>query len=338
MKNYLTFFGFVLLLTACQTKATSDASEPEAGSEAAISYTGTASLTQGFISAENEHFFICEGGRKTIVGEIVSTDEKRWVVPAQTNFENDQFPFASDLHNLCNGNTYDDANEAISKLDNTDIVEIDKDGELFTAFIFADNYFEMYVNGHAVGKDKVPFTKFNSSLVRFKAQRPFTVAMKLVDWEESLGIGTEKNRGSNYHAGDGGMVAVIKDAEGSIVAVTDENWKAQTFYTAPVKDLSCVTESGLIRASENCDEADSDDGTAFFGLHWELPKDWHQATFEDANWPNATTYSNSTIGVDNKAAYTNFADIFDDSSNDAKFIWSTNVVLDNEVIVRYTVE
>lgn len=264
MKNYLTFFGLVLLLAACQTKANSDTSEPEIGSDATISYTGTASLTQGFISAENEHFFVCEGGRKTSVGEIISTDEKRWVVPAQTNFENDQFPFASDLHNLCNGNTYDDAMEAVAQLDNTDIVEIDQEGELFTAYIFADNYFEMYVNGLPVGKDKVPFTKFNSSLVRFRVGKPFTVAMQLVDWEESLGIGTEKNRGSNYHAGDGGMVAVIKDAADNIVAVTNEDWKAQTFYTSPIKNLSCVKETGAMRISENCDEADSKGGTAFY--------------------------------------------------------------------------
>jgi hypothetical protein len=49
-------------------------------------------------------------------------------------------------------------------------------------------------------------------------------------------------------------------------------------------------------------------------------------------------YFGWAIGVDNKVAYTNFTDIFDNSSADAQFIWSTNVVLDNTVIVRYTVE
>ena len=59
--------------------------------------------------------------------------------------------------------------------------------------------------------------------------------------------------------------------------------------------------------------------------------------FDDINWPQATTYSNQEIGIDNKPAYTNFVDIFDDSKNDAKFIWSSNVILDNQVIVRHTV-
>ncbi len=43
------------------------------------------------------------------------------------------------------------------------------------------------------------------------------------------------------------------------------------------------------------------------------------------------------VGVDNKKAYTNFTAQFDNPSNDAQFIWSTNLILDNEVIVRKTV-
>lgn len=77
--------------------------------------------------------------------------------------------------------------------------------------------------------------------------------------------------------------------------------------------------------------------SADYGLHWELPTNWQQADFDDSSCPNATTYSNQTIGVNNKAAYTNFIDVFDNEKSDAEFIWSTNVVLDNEVIVRYTV-
>ena len=61
-------------------------------------------------------------------------------------------------------------------------------------------------------------------------------------------------------------------------------------------------------------------------------------TFDDSSWPNATTYSNATIGVDGKSAFTNFTDIFDDANNDAQFIWSSNVILDNEVIVRKIVQ
>jgi hypothetical protein len=161
--------------------------------------------------------------------------------------------------------------------------------------------------------------------------------MLLVDWEERLGVGAETNGAFTYHCGDGGMVAVFKDATNAIIAKTGSDWKAQTFYTAPIMNLSCPTESGTSRLSANCSTADSNAGTAYYGLHWARPTNWTQATFDDSSWPAATTYTNATIGVDNKPAYTNFTNIFDDVSNDAQFIWSKNVILDNEVIVRKTV-
>jgi hypothetical protein len=102
-------------------------------------------------------------------------------------------------------------------------------------------------------------------------------------------------------------------------------------------NLSCPTESGTSRLSANCSTTDSNAGIAYYGLHWTRPTNWTQATFDDTSWPTATTYTNGTIGVDNKPAYTNFTNIFDDVSNDAQFIWSKNVILDNEVIVRKTV-
>lgn len=336
MKKYFCFLGLIILLASCNRSLKT--SKYEKTTSNATIYKGTASITQGIASEKRKNIYECAEGRPTFTGVINSTDGKEWIVPAVTNFTNKDFPFASDLHNLCNNTTNSNAKEALSKLDGSDIINIDTNGVLFTAYIFADNYFEMYINGVPVGKDKIPFTKFNSSIVRFKVNKPFTIAMKLVDWEEALGIGTEKNRGSNFHAGDGGMVAVIKDVEENIIATTNKNWKAQMFYTSPVKDLSCVIEEGSLRISENCDDSDSDNGTSFYGLHWEIPSGWEKADFDDSEWPDATIYTNETIGVNNKKAYTNFTNIFDDQTIDAKFIWSLNVVLDNEVIVRYTVK
>lgn len=304
------------------------------------SYEGSASLSRGLAKTEIENVYVCERGRKTDIGSINSSDGKTWTVPAATHLLDTEFPIASDLNNPCNGNSYQTASEALGKLDGSDIIEVNVDGEVYTAYIFADNYFEMYINGIAVGRDPVPFTQFNSNIIRFKAKPPFTVAMHLVDWEENLGIGSESNRGSQFHAGDGGVVAVIKNEGGKIIAKTDENWKAQTFYTAPIRDLACVSESGSKRLSNNCSTTPSreQNGAADYALHWALPENWQQKDFDDSNWPIATSYTNKEIGVDNKPAYTNFTDIFDDTQFDALFIWSSNVVLDNEVIVRYQVD
>jgi hypothetical protein len=300
-------------------------------------YLGTASVTQGLATTTTANLYTCTGGRIAAVGTITASNNSVWTVPAVTNFTNTSFPFASDLNNACNGNNYTTSATALAALNGSDIVTVDTNGEIITAYIFADNYFEMYINGVPVGKDNVPFTQFNSNIVRFKVNRPFTISMLLVDWEERLGVGAETNGAFTYHCGDGGMVAVFKDATNAIIAKTGSDWKAQTFYTAPIMNLSCPTESGTSRLSANCSTADSNAGTAYYGLHWARPTNWTQATFDDSSWPAATTYTNATIGVDNKPAYTNFTNIFDDVSNDAQFIWSKNVILDNEVIVRKTV-
>ena len=299
-------------------------------------YKGTASVTQGFATTTVENFYPA-GQRIAGLGTITSKDGKEWKVPAEVNYTDTSFPFAPDLYNP-DGTKHETAREALKAFDDADIVEIDDAGEVITAYIFGDNYFEMYVNGIPVGKDAIPFTQFNSHILKFKVSRPFTIAMKLVDWEENLGLGSEKNRSYAYHPGDGGMVAVFHDLAGKTIATTGSQWKAQTFYTAPIKDLSCPSERGTVRSSSSCDAQGVEDGSSFYGLHWELPATWMNIDFDDASWPDATTYTNATIGVNNKPAYTNFTDVFDDPSNDAEFIWSTNVILDNEVIVRYTVQ
>lgn len=332
-------FLLLLLLTtvsyACDNQENDD-TDMDIDTDTEIDYSGTGSITQGLAETTVTNLLSC--GRIAGLGTITSTDNMVWTVPADVNYTDSSLPFASDLHNPCNGNTYNNTAEAVAALSDADIVEIDADGEVITAYVFADNYFEMYINGVPVGKDNVPFTQFNSDIVRFKVNAPFTIAMKLVDWEENLGLGSEDNGGAAYHPGDGGMVAVFKNASDEVVTITDASWKAQTFYTAPVKSLSCLSESGTTRSSANCDDSDSSDGTSYYGVHWAVPTDWTAAAFDDSDWPSGTTYTNNTIGVDNKSSYTNFTDIFDDSANDAQFIWSTNVVLDNEVIVRKTVQ
>lgn len=300
-------------------------------------YLGTGSVTQGLASTTNPNIYTCPGGRIPALGTITATNTSVWTVPADVNFTNPAVPFASDLYNACIGATYANDGAALAALNGTDIVTIDSTGELITSFIFADNYFEMYINGIPVGKDDVPYTEFNSNIIRFRVNRPFTIAMLLVDWEEHLGVGCENNNGFQYHMGDGGIVAVFKDSSNNIIAKTGSDWKAQTFYTSPILDLACPFENGSLRLTTTCSTQDSNNGTAYYGLHWNRPSNWIDGSFNDSIFPLATIYSNATVGVNNKPAYTNFTNIFDDPTQDAQFIWSTNLILDNEVIVRHTV-
>ncbi len=300
-------------------------------------YNGTGWVTQGFGNTSNPNIYSCPNGRTAALGSISGSGGQTWLLPAEVNFLNPVFPEAPDLHNPCNGATYANLNAAMAVLNGSEIVTIDPDGELITAFVFADNYFEMFVEGVAVGKDKAPYTQFNSSLLRFRVKRPFSIAMLLVDWEEHLGIGTEASGPSPYHAGDGGMVAVFRDESGAVIAKTGSHWKAQTFYTSPVKNLSCLSESGNQRLSGNCDTQDGTDGSSWYGVHWPRPANWNAADFDASDWPSALEYTNAEIGVNNKPAYTNFTGIFDQPGEDAAFIWSSNLILDNEVLVHSTV-
>ncbi|MDB2462904.1 hypothetical protein N9W61_02240, partial [Algibacter sp.] len=294
-------------------------------------YTGTASVTQGLATTTTTNLF-SQGQRVAGLGSITATDNTVWTVPADVNYTDDSFPFASDLYNIY-GTEYATTSAAIAAFDDNDIVEIDVTGEIITAFIFADNYFELYINGTPIGKDAVPFTEFNSHMVKFRVNTPYTIAMKLVDWEENLGLGSE-SQATQYHPGDGGMIAVFMDESEAVVASSNSLWKAQTFYTAPINDLTCPTENGTTRSTANCSTADATDGSDFYGLHWEIPANWALASFDDSSWPNATVYTSSELGMDNKTAYTNYLNVFDN----AEFIWSTNVILDNEIIVRHTVQ
>ncbi|GJL63478.1 MAG: hypothetical protein NPIRA04_21320 [Nitrospirales bacterium] len=293
------------------------------------------SFTKGLAQTVKSGLYVCPEtqARVSAVGKISAEDGKEWMVPAKTHFQSAEK--ASDLFNQCNGVQL----PRLSELDPKTIPMIDAGGsEKLTVYIFADNYFEFYVNGRLLAVDAVPFTPFNSSVIRFKVDRPFSVAVLAVDWEEHLGLGSEKNRGRAYHPGDAGFVAVIKDENGKTVTITNGTWKAQTFYIAPLQDRSCLKVEGQHRDSSACSTKSVQDGRSFSAAHWTLPNYWFAANYDDRAWPHASVFTNDTVGVDNKPAFMNFTDIFDDPKADAEFIWSSNLVLDNLVLLRKTVE
>lgn len=293
-----------------------------------------ATFTTGLATEINPGLFDCgDRSRVSAVGEIASDDGSVWTVPAATNFET--APYAADLYNQCGG----DQLGSLAELDLDAVPLMDAGGsEEFVGYIFADNYFELYVNGTLLAVDPVPFTQFNSNVVRFTADRPVTVAIMMVDWEENLGLGSEANRGSDFHPGDGGLVAHFQDVGGETVLITDADWRAQTFYTSPLDTRDCLVLDGPVRDSSACGTQGVDDATGFSAAHWAVPSDWMMPGFDDSVWPAAVTFTNDTVGVNNKPAFTNFVDVFDTPGADAEFIWSSNLVLDNLVLLRATVE
>lgn len=283
-------------------------------------------LTQGLATQTTANLLAgCPGSRVSAVGSITSSDGSSFVVPAETAFQTGTK--ASDLYNDCTG--FRPGGISGVDVSQVPIKEIDAGGDVVTGYIFADNYFELYVNGTLVGVDPVPYTPFNSNVVRFRAKKPYTYAIKLVDWEENLGVGTENNNGNPYHAGDGGFIAVFSDG-----TATDATWKAQTFYIAPltspneVQDLADGTHSTASASDQpSC-------AASCYAMHYDVPADWAARNFDDSGWPAAVVYSQQTVGVDNKPAFTNFAAQF----APGQFVWSSNLVLDNLVLLRKTVQ
>jgi hypothetical protein len=290
----------------------------------AQTYVGSGSVTQGTVASIITNLYPgCAGSRVSSVGTITSTDSKTWTVPAQTNYT--VGPFLPDLYNQCSNVM--PANLSAVNLNSLPVKVIDIGGDTITGYIFGDNYYELYINGVLVGVDPVPYTPFNSSVVKFKVSRPYTIAVKLVDWEENLGVGSELNNSNPYHAGDGGFIAQFSDG-----TVTDSSWRAQTFYIAPIENLSTVIElPDSTRSSSTANTSPSCNANCY-GIHYPISTAWNTPAFNDSKWPHATLYTAATVGV-NFPAYMNFTS----SWNNAKFIWSSNLILDNLVLVRKTV-
>ncbi|QIZ78752.1 hypothetical protein [Ferrimonas lipolytica] len=322
-QNVIVISLFALLVTGCSPTA-------DVSSSSNIgNYQGSATITQGAAKTVELSLFECESGRSRVaaIGEIADSNGNLWTVPASNHFAT--APKAVDLYEECANITP----QSLAEVDESSVpvAVIDADGDEVTGYIFADNYFELYINGTLVAVDTVPFTPFNSSIVRFKVNKPYTIAVKVIDWEENLGLGTEDNRGKAFHPGDGGFIASFSDG-----TVTGADWQAQTFYTAPIYDLSCLTEVGSQRRSDGCTTAGLDNGESAYAAHWQTPANWMVQEFDASAWPRATLYSEDEIGVNNKKSYMNFIEKF--SGAGASFIWSTNVVLDNEVLLRYEVK
>lgn len=126
---------------------------------------------------------------------------------------------------------------------------------------------------------------------------------------------------------------MFKNAAGEIIGKTDSSWRAQSFYIAPVVDDSCVRIVNNHRDSSACPTTGPADLSTAKGLHWALDANWTDEGFDDSDWPSASTFTNNTVGV-NRPSYTNFSNVFDDSADDASFIWSSSLILDNEVALR----
>lgn len=188
----------------------------------------------------------------------------------------------------------------------------------FQAEIWVDNWFALYINGKKVGEDSVPITterSFNSEKIKFTATYPFTVGLMVRDFTENSS-GLEYIGKPNQQIGDGGAIAQIRDlSTNKIIAATNTSWKTLVINKAPLNP-ECVSSANPI---VDCKYQNIN-----------TPSSWSTNSFKDTAWKSATSYTKEEVGV--KDGYLDIS-----WSNTAGLIWSSDLKLDNTVLIRKTI-
>ena len=172
-----------------------------------------------------------------------------------------------------------------------------------TGLVFADNSFELYVNGKKVASDPILFTPFNAVNVSFRASYPMTFAFKASDYADPL-TGLEYN---NTKVGDGGLIARFSNG-----VVTGSGWKAKTISHGPTDLRACLANPKTCRV-----------------INTPAPTNW-TTTSAASSWSAAKLYTVAQVQPHLKGFSTM-------NWGKASFIWGNNLVTDNTVLLRKTV-
>jgi hypothetical protein len=193
--------------------------------------------------------------------------------------------------------------------------------ETYSADVWADNWFEMRINGVQVAEDSVPITterSFNAESFTFEAETPFTIGLIAKDFKEN-DTGLEYIGTGRQQMGDGGVIVQIKDSSGDTVVVSDAAWQCLVIHTAPL-DKACEGAANPVAGEGAC---------GFEAL--DAPTGWDAAGFDAADWPQADVFSESA--VDPKMGYDDIR-----WTDTAEFIWGPDLEQSNTVLCRLTVE
>lgn len=193
--------------------------------------------------------------------------------------------------------------------------------ETLSADVWADNWFEMRVDGEQVAEDSVPIRterSFNAESFTFEAERPFVIGLVAKDFKENdtgleyIGTGRQK-------MGDGGVIVQIKDGAGATVAVSNAGWQCLVIHTAPL-DKSCESAANPIAGEGAC---------AFEVM--DEPDGWDGPDFDASGWPQASEFSAAEVSP--KDGYDRI-----DWVDDARLIWGPDLEQSNTVLCRLTVD
>lgn len=193
--------------------------------------------------------------------------------------------------------------------------------ETLSADVWADNWFEMRIDGAQVAEDSVPITterSFNAESFSFEAERPFVIGLVAKDFKEN-DTGLEYIGARNQQMGDGGVILQIMNEAGELVAVSNDGWQCLVIHSAPL-DKSCEGLSNPVAGEGACTFEASEE-----------PDGWDVADFDASSWPLADVYSAREVGPKDGYDKITWAD-------DAELIWGPDLEQSNTVLCRLTVE
>ena len=193
--------------------------------------------------------------------------------------------------------------------------------ETYAVDVWADNWFELRVDGVKVAEDSVPITterSFNAESFSLEAEKPFVLGLVAKDFKEN-DTGLEYIGTRRQQMGDGGVILQMKDAAGQTVIVSNDAWHCLVIHNAPL-DKSC----------ERADDPEPGQGACGFDSMDE-PTGWDTPGFDASSWAPASIYSEAQ--VDPKMGYDK---IRWDSS--AQLIWGPDLEQNNTVLCRLSVD
>lgn len=193
--------------------------------------------------------------------------------------------------------------------------------ETFSADVWADNWFEMRVNGEQVAEDSVSITterSFNAESFEFEAERPFVLGVVAKDFKEN-DTGLEYIGTRRQQMGDGGIIMQILDGSGDVAALSNAGWQCLPTHTAPL-DKSCEKERNPVAG----------EGACTFEQMAE-PDGWDRPEFDASAWPAATVYSERQVSP--KDGYDRIK-----WNSDAELIWGADLEQTNTLLCRLLVQ
>ncbi|MEP3639861.1 MAG: PEBP family protein [Paracoccaceae bacterium] len=193
--------------------------------------------------------------------------------------------------------------------------------EKLSADVWADNWFEMRIDGVQVAEDSVSITterSFNAESFSFEAERPFVIGLVAKDFKEN-DTGLEYIGTRRQQMGDGGVILQITDEAGELVAVSNDGWQCLVTHSAPL-DKSCEGSSDPVAGDGACTFETSEE-----------PDGWDTADFDASDWPQADVYS--AHQVDPKQGYDEIR-----WADSAELIWGPDLEQSNTVLCRLIVD